>query len=48
MKAKRITQAQKLKQLESNVAQLQSMVVDIYRMVQENTKARTDGNNKTA
>lgn len=43
MKAKRITQAQKIKQLDSSVAQLQSMVVDIYRMVQKNTKARTDG-----
>jgi hypothetical protein len=48
MKSKRITQAQKLKQLEGNVAQLQSMVVDIYRMVQENTKARTDGDDNTA
>ena len=48
MKAKRITQAQKLKQLEGNIAQLQSMVVDIYRMVQENTKARTDADDNTA
>tara|TARA_R110002020_G_scaffold48945_1_gene139781 strand:+ start:4343 stop:4489 length:147 start_codon:yes stop_codon:yes gene_type:complete len=47
LKSKRISQGQKIKQLEGNIAQLQSMVVDIYRMVQENTKARTGGDDKT-
>ena len=44
MKSKRLSQAQKIKQLEKNVAQLQEMCVYLHQMIFEEKK---DGDSKT-